>query len=169
MATLGSSEALHFSVYFPGCDTLSVVCVAHRRGADSAVTHSGLGVLPYKSESRPHLAPHWNLERCRGSRNRRRINFKRNFSCLLSTDFEESSWTFFDRLPPRPEVARRAIHAITPHGLRTFLDVCMCSTTERGITLNFESTIAVDLFIIMYSTQLKGEDCICMAMITSVW
>ena len=41
----------------------------------------------------------------------------------LITDAEESSWTFFDRLPPRQEAARRAIHAITQHGPRTFLDV----------------------------------------------
>ena len=44
--TLGSSKALHFITYFPGNDTLSVVCVAHRWGADVAVSHSGLGVLP---------------------------------------------------------------------------------------------------------------------------
>ena len=48
------------------------------------------------------------------------------------TDAEESSRTFFDKLPPRQEVARRAIHAITPHGPRTFLDVCIGHFRELG-------------------------------------
>ena len=46
-------------------------------------------------------------------------------SALKYTVAEESSRTFFDRLPPQPEAERRTIHAITPHGPRTFLDVCI--------------------------------------------
>ena len=31
-----------------------------------------------------------------------------------------------ERLPPRPDAAGRAIHAILPHGPPTFLEVGMC-------------------------------------------
>ena len=46
MVTLDSSDALDLFRIFPGHDTLSVVRVAHCWGADIAVSHSSIGVLP---------------------------------------------------------------------------------------------------------------------------